>query len=632
MARKELKRGRIFARRSFVLAGLKAAMMAALAGRLFYLQVSLSDQYKTLSDSNRIKLFLIPPVRGVIVDRFGQPLASNKIHYRILLDPTEAKNAEATFLKLSDILNIQAAKKEFLLARIRKHQGRRPILLHEHLTWDEVALAEVNTPDLPGVYVEAGQMRYYPKADICSHAIGYVAAVSEQEAIKDDPLLNHPDFKIGKSGIEKAFEDGLRGEAGVRRMEVNAHGLTVQELSRVNSTPGKTMPITLDLRLQEFVTQRLLAHRSATSVVLDAFTGGVLAYGSVPAFDPNNFVEGISSAYWSTLTKNPDLPLVNKPIAQMYPPGSTFKPIVALAALMQGVNPEDSVYCPGYFDLGRRRVRCWREGGHGVVNMRGAIMHSCNVFFFHMGRRIGIDPITAMANQFGLGVPSGIEIPGEKSGLIPSPAWKKGRHGIEWQLGDTINTAIGQGFVLSTAMQLALMAARIASRGKIIKPHFELNPEMELSPTWAQMDIPQRYFDVVIDGMRNVMNTPGGTAYGSRILNPRWAMAGKTGTAQVISKKRLAGDYASARLWENQNHGLFIGFAPLDNPRYAISVIVDHGGSGSGAAAPIARDIMTKAQELESARYVMPSQHPASTDIPGISVETITKKETEKAE
>lgn len=586
----ENKRGKLFARRALLLGGFKASLLFTLIGRLYYLQIVESERYKTLADSNRIKLFLIPPMRGRILDRKERILAENQNFYRILLDPERANNTLKTATKLAAILHFSEEHKASLLKKVEEHKSMRPIMLHERLSWKDVARVEVNSPDLPGVSIDVGQTRNYPLGEDSAHVLGYLGPVSDEE-IKRNALLNHPDFKMGKSGLEAVHEKTLRGEAGVKRMEVNAFGLSVRELSREPSTPGQDLNVTLDYRLQEFAAQRL-GDQSGCVTVIDVETGGVVCMVSTPGFDPEQFSYGVSSSYWQELINNPDDPMINKVITNQYPPGSTFKLAVALAALESGVDPETSYYCPGYMILGRRRFGCWKEEGHGQTNMRQGIARSCNVFFFNTAKKLGIDPIEAMSLRMGLGKPLGINLPGEKGGLVPSRDWKRARFNDSWQTGDTLNIGIGQGFMLTTPLQLATMMARIAS-GNAVFP--ALTPQGNSLP-FAHLGLDPDALKVVHDGVRMVME-PGGTAYGSRLKTKNIAMAGKTGTAQVISKKRyksIESQLSAAEKKRRDHHALFIGFAPVSQPKYAISVVVEHGGSGSGAAAPVARDVMDK--------------------------------------
>lgn len=577
-----------------MLAAGKLSLLSMLVGRLYYLQIMKADEYRTLSDSNRIKLNLLPPLRGNIHDRFGNLLAVNQNHYRVLLDVEDDDDTEETLTKLMQLLMIEEEKKQYLIKKILQSRAKGSVLIYDRLSWQDVARIEVNSPDLPGISVDVGQIRYYPFGTLTSHFIGYIGAVSEKELV-DNPLLSHPDFKIGKNGIEKTLEEELRGQAGIKRMEVNAKGLAVRELSREESTPGDDVSVTIDIRLEEFVTSKL-DPRGAAAVIIDITNGDVLAMASTPAFDPNEFTQGVSSRYWNELMKNPARPLINKSISSQYPPGSTFKIMVALASLKEGIDPSIKVHCPGYVMLGGRRFHCWKEGGHGSMNMTQAIMHSCNSYFYTMARRIGIDKFSIMAEDFGLGKKTDIALPHEVAGVVPTRKWKRQKYKQEWQMGDTLNSGIGQGYVLSTPLQLAIMAARIAS-GKKVTPNLVVGNS---DSPFDEMDIPAEHLAIIHEGMTSVTNVPGGTAYGSRIIQPEFAMAGKTGTSQVISKKFAGQDNSKNGSWENRNHGLFIGFAPIGNPRYACSVIVEHGGSGSGAAAPIARDILMEVQRLNA--------------------------------
>lgn len=597
--RNENKRTRLFTRRALALISGKLAIMFALLSRLYYLQVIQADQYKTLSDKNRIKLFLIPPLRGTIIDRFKKVISSNQVDYRVILSPYEATKFKETALKIGSLLGVSDQQQKLMLRRVETHRGPQPLVLLEHLSWDDVTVIEVNTPDLPGVSIEAGQVRYYPLRNIASHLIGYIGAVSEAE-LEKYPMLRHPDFKIGKSGIEKSLDFRLRGEAGVRKMEVNVHGLAVRELAREESKSGEKIALSIDARLQEYAYNRLLESKSASAVVIYIPTGDILAMASAPSFDPNKFVGGIPAHYWKELLDDPRLPLIDKTIAQHYPPGSTFKTMTALAGLTSGIDPHRSFFCPGYYTLGNTTFRCWKEGGHGHVDMHRAIMYSCDVYFYNLARLIGVDPIEEMSKHFGLGSTVGIEIEGEKPGLIPGRDWKKKRYGVSWQQGDTLNTSIGQGFVLTTPLQLAMMTARLGSKGAMVKPRLLLPTAKSPLPKWEDMNIPEKYFDIVLEGMNGVMNTPGGTAYGSRITDPRYAMIGKTGTAQVVTRKRYEKKATVLSQWKHQNHALFIALAPVDNPKYAVAVVVEHGMAGSKAAAPVGRDILWRAQEWMS--------------------------------
>lgn len=588
----ENKRGKVFSRRTLMLGGIKASLLFALIGRLYYLQIMNTERYKTLSDSNRIKLFLIPPLRGRILDRGGRVFAENRNYYRVLFDPERASDGEKTVRKLAEVMHFSDEKRQQLIRKVQQHRSRQPLMLYERLSWKDVARIEVNAPELPGISIDVGQTRHYPMGDLAPHTIGYLGPITESE-IKKNPLLNHPDFKIGKSGVELIDDQVLRGQAGVKRMEVNAFGLTVQELSREPSVPGKDLALTLDRRVQEFAAKRL-GKASGSVNVIDLKTGGLVCMASTPGFDPVKFSYGVSAEYWKSLIEQPNDPLVNKSVTNQYPPGSTFKTCVALGALEQGFDPETEFYCPGYMILGRRRFNCWKEGGHGHLNMRQGIMHSCNVYFYNTAKKVGMDPIVKMAGRLGLGKITDLDFPTEKPGLVPTREWKLARFKDPWQMGDTFNLGIGQGYMLTTPIQLLQMVARIAT-GKKIYPSLDAGQR-----TFDDLGIDPKNLDVVHDGMRMVME-PGGTAYRSHISDPKFAMAGKTGTSQVISKKgykEIEHELTAEEKHMKNHHALFIGFAPVSAPRFAISVVVEHGGSGSGAAAPVGHDVMQYVEEL----------------------------------
>jgi penicillin-binding protein 2 len=555
------------------------------------------------SDKNRMKLFLLPPLRGKILDRWGDLLAGNRDYYRIIFDPQATSDKKAILKKLSEVLGLGEPGYETFLKKLKEHKSKNSVAIYEHLTWKEVAMVEVNAPDLPGVFIDVGQIRYFPTGAISSHIVGYMGPVSEEE-INKNRLLNHPDFKIGRYGLEQALEARLRGLAGVRRMEVNAHGLLVRELSREESSPGEDVRLTLDKRLQMFVGKRLEG-QSGSAVLLNIHTGDVVSFVSTPGFNPDKFTYGVSSKYWKELNNNYERPLINKAISNQYPPGSTFKLVVALAALKAGIDPGRTIYCPGYVNLGNTRFNCWKKEGHNHMNMKQAIMHSCNSYFYNISKIIGVDPIAQMAEKFGFGQKFGLLLSGEKSGLLPTRDWKKEKYNVSWQQGDTLNVGIGQGYILATPMQLAVMTSRVAT-GRLVVPNMVLNQTPEQAAfsqnEFADMQIDQKHLSLVREAMSMVVNVPGGTAFGSRITDSQYSMAGKTGTSQVISSeglKAIKDNLTPEQLKRTNNHALFVGFGPVNNPKYAIAVVIEHGGGGSKAAAPVARDIMHEAQKLD---------------------------------
>ncbi len=595
---KENEKQYTFTRRAVVFGGLQTAAFSALLARLYYLQFIKADEYATLSENNRIKLMLIAPERGQILDRNGVPMASNDKNYRLFLDYSTLSQAtfHNTIEQLNQLLPLPE-KKLKALERTRVSSASMPEMLKEHLSWEEVSLIELHRLELAGVNIDVGQIRHYPFGEDAAHLIGYVGAVSEDELSSDDqPLMRLPEFKIGKNGVEKMLEAELRGTAGLRQLEVNVHGVPVREVGKRDSVPGENTRLTIDSRLQEYATQQV-KDQSAGIVAMEVDTGNILALVSVPGFDPDSFSKGIASDYWAQLMSDKKTPLLNKATAGQYPPGSTFKMMVGLAGLNSGmISPSTTVYCPGHYFLGDHRFNCWKEGGHGTVDYKKAVQQSCDTFFYTVAERIGINSYAQMARQFGLGQIHDIGMAGEKGGIMPDPDWKMRRYKQRWTGGDTINCAIGQGYVLSTPLQLAVMTARMAS-GTMVKPRLYVPPGEE-HPQFEALDVKPELLERNREAMSSVCNEAGGTAYSKRIMEPRFAMAGKTGTSQV-RKIFQRGVKQETIPWEYRHHALFVAFAPVDKPKYAVAVIVEHGGGGASAAAPVARDVLLKIQQLD---------------------------------
>lgn len=614
MRRKDNEKFTQITRRSLVLGLAGFSVSSVLAARLYHLQFLQGDRYRTQAEDNRIKLHLTPPLRGVITDRLGTALATNEQNYRMLLRTDQVTDMQRTIEQIDALTPLDDSVKEEVLTKRRAGRYAPPILLKEFLSWDDVASVEFHSASIAGLVIEVGQVRYYPYADAMSHVIGYVGIVSERD-LDDRNLLKLPDFKVGKDGIEKKLELQLRGKPGVKEVEVNVHGLAVRELNTQLSTPGDEIHMTLDARLQTF-TFDLLKGQSAGCVVMDIERGDILTMMSCPSFDPNRFSKGITTKYWNALRENERIPLMNKATAGQYPPGSTFKMLVGLAGLEAGaVSEQERIYCPGHFFLGKHRFNCWKAGGHGNMDYRSAIAQSCDVYFYTVAQRIGIEKIAAMAHRFGLGERYGIPIGTERSGLIPDPEWKRRSYDQPWRPGDTINASIGQGYVLSTPLQLSVMAARLAS-GKQVVPRLVI-PDDELLdaplPQWENIDVVAEHLAAAQEGMYMVANTPRGTAYSRRIRDPQYAMAGKTGTSQV-RRITVRGQDQNSIPWKYRHHGLFVAYAPADKPRYACGLIVEHGGGG-GVAATYARDIMHTAQKLGSAgRSDFDAYTPAAID------------------
>ncbi len=605
-----------FGRRAAVLAGGKFVLLSALVGRMYYLQIVESDRYATLADENRINMRLLAPPRGRIVDRFGVALADNQQNYRVQMLPEDLQKADIDEVMdmLGRILPLDAATRRRIQREIQRSRGFVPVTVRENLSWSEVTRIEVNAPDLPGVVIDVGRSRRYPLGADAAHILGYVAAVSEKE-MDGDPLLRLPGFRVGKAGVERAHDAALRGTGGSSQVEVNAYGRMIRELSRQKGQPGAEIALTIDAGLQR-ETSRQLAQHSAAAIVMDVRNGDILAMVSTPSFDPDAFNRGLTGAEWRSLISSERAPLTNKAIAGQYAPGSTFKMMVLLAALEKGViTAESNFFCSGFVELGDARFHCWRRHGHGLVNAESAIEQSCDVYFYEIAKRTGIDRIAAMARKFGFGDAVGLELAGEKKGMMPDRKWKRRTFDEPWHQGETLIAGIGQGYVLATPLQLAVMTARIANGGKLVSPrltHAAGDADItDAAKPMKDLGINGVHMALVRDAMSRVVNQPTGTAYRSRIDETGWEMAGKTGTAQVrrISKmEREQGVRKNRELeWKERDHALFVGFAPLDKPRYAVAVIAEHGGGGSKVAAPIARDILLMAQRRQSARPGIPA-------------------------
>ncbi len=596
------EKNRRITRRAVVLGGLQGLVVGALAWRMRDLQVAQSSQYRLLSDENRIRDRLILPERGLIFDRNGIPLAENLPNYRIVMIREQAGDVRTVLAQLARIIELPLERREEIYQSMRRFGPSKKVPVVEQLSWEDFARVSANAPALPGVITEVGLNRNYPMVEDYSHVIGYVGPVSEAdlERFEDpDQLLLSPGFQIGKTGLEREKGEILRGVAGTQRVEVNAVGRVMRELGRNDGLKGADLQLTLDHDLQHYAQYRLKGE-SAAAVVMDVHSGDVRAMASTPGFDPNQFIYGISADYWGSLIENEYRPLADKTISGAYPPGSTVKMVTALAALEEGlVDPEEEIMCRGFIEVGNRRFHCWKRGGHGRMDLTNGLKQSCDVYYYEISQRIGIEKMALMARRFGFGAKPPLPLPSISSGLAPNKQWKFDRYKEEWRIGDTLNAAIGQGFVLASPMQLAVMTARLAS-GRAVQPRIiqRMNGVAEPLEPAPSMQITPENMDLVRFGMFRVSNETRGTAYKSRIEEPTLAMAGKTGTAQVkgiTTEEREAGLDDSEVPWKYRDHALFVGFAPYDNPRYAISVVIEHGGSGSAAAAPVARDIMLRA-------------------------------------
>ena len=598
MARREARRTGVFTRRALIIAGAELAALGGLAAKLYQVQVAEGARYALAAENNRLSARLIAPPRGRLLDRTGIAIGGNRTNWRALLIAEQALDVAATLDNFNRLVPLADHERARIERDLHRHRRFIPVTMREFLSWEEMARIEVNAPDLPGVVVDVGTTRLYPFGPTLAHLTGYVAPPSEDDAA-DDPMLALPGMRVGRAGLEKHHDDALRGKAGMVQVEVNALGRVIRELDRQEGTPGAEITTTLDAGLQEMVLARL-GEESASAVVLDTQNGEVLAMATNPSFDPSLFNSGVSQAQWAEWTKSRRTPLINKAVAGLYAPGSTFKMVVALAALeARSLTPGERINCPGYLDLGDARFHCWRHGGHGLLDLRGGLKNSCDVFFYETARRTGIDHIAAMAKRFGLGTRLDIELPEQRVGLVPTRAWRISR-GHPWNLGDTVIHGIGQGFLELTPLQLATMAARLAS-GRAVQPHLTRSINGVLQPgsmaaSWPSLGLPDHALRLVREGMWAVVNEQGGTAPAAKLGLPDAQMAGKTGSTQVrrVSRElREHGNFNSAKLpWEFRPHALFVAFAPYDAPRYALSVVVEHGNAGAEAAAPIARDIM----------------------------------------
>jgi penicillin-binding protein 2 len=603
--KRENPRIRIFNRRSALLLGGQLGLFGVLAGRMYYLQVIESEKYKVLADENRINMRLVAPPRGRIFDRDGVLLAANQLNYRVVVTPEQTGSVSATLDVISNILQLTEGERRRILREVARKRRFLPITIRDNLTWEEVARIAVNAQDLPGVSIDSGSNRYYPYGPLVAHLVGYVAPPAEED-LTGDPLLELPDFRIGRNGIERVYDLAMRGRAGTNQLEVNAAGRPIRELSHVDGEPGHDINLTIDLHLQRQLVARLAQEQSAAAVLLDVHTGEILALASSPSFDPNEFSKGISTTLWRSLLADARHPLTNKAVSGQFAPGSTFKMMTAIAALEAGaITPEQRVFCRGHVELGDSRFHCWKKGGHGAVDLIDGIKFSCDVYFYELARRIGIDKIAEVSKRFGLGQTVGIDLPNEKSGLIPTRAWKRAAIGVAWAQGESLVAGIGQGFVTTTPLQLAVMTARLVNGGYAVVPRLTRDViqgrTVAARPvqTWPSVNVSPQNINLVLRGMRAVVNDPRGTAFKARIidkLNPNFAMGGKTGTAQVrriTEEERRNGIRKPEQVpWRERDHALFVGYGPVDEPKYAVAVIVEHGGGGSSVAAPIARDIL----------------------------------------
>lgn len=593
-------------------------VFSGLVARLAQLQLIEGQRYREIADENGVKLDLAPPRRGTIYDRFGVPLASHRQAGRVSIIREQTPDVQATLAAISKHIDLPPEQQARIARASRQQASFQSTIVQSELTYEDFARMSLLAAEIPGVQVDMAATRSYPRGRDFAHVLGYVAKASqddlarltedlgEEETRLLSRLFKHPDMRTGRSGVERYAESWLRGEPGFRRLETNAAGRVIRELDSMDlaPTPGRDIGLTVDAELQKFAIDRF-GEESGAAVVLDIETGAILAFVSTPAFDPNDFVNGISYADYNELRENDRSPLYHKAYDGTYPPGSTYKMVVAAAALEAGINPEMRVHCNRYYRFGNRTWHCWKPGGHGSVNMHWAIKGSCDVYFYEIARRTGVEKIADMSRRFGFGQRWELGMTGGRTGTVPDDAWKRANLGEPWYEGETLNYGIGQGYLSTSPLQLALMSARIAARGKLIEPYIIGEGPRPDEPIKFAEPIDAEIMDRMKAGMYGVTSEAGGTAWRSGDLGlggPR--LAGKTGTAQVRriteAERRtgvLKGDQLDRKL---RDHALFVAYAPADDPKYAISVVVEHGEGGSSAAAPVARDILAHAIRRDS--------------------------------
>ncbi|WJS98022.1 penicillin-binding protein 2 [Novosphingobium humi] len=573
-----------FDRRSMVVGVLQGGVGVLLATRMGYIALAESQKYQMMAESNRVNLSLIPPRRGWILDRDGQPIASNRADFRVDLIPDRVIEKEKTLEELAKVLGLDEIALQDVRDRLDKARGFQPVEAGSHLSWEQFAAISVRQPDLPGVVPQRSFSRYYPSGPCVGHLVGYVGAANAKDYEKEhNPLLITPGFKIGKDGLEKVYDQTLRGQPGARRTEVTASGKIVRDLETREDVPGQPIKLTVHAGLQEYAARRI-GVESGACVVIDCLTGDLLCFVSMPSFDPNSFTDGVGRLEWKMLSDDDHVPLRNKLLHGLYPPGSTVKPTVALAFLEAGLDPKASVNCSGGLRVGNRVFHCWQHHGHGSVDMAKGIYQSCDVYFYHFAQQIGMDQIARTMRKIGYGQKFPLPYPSQSYGTVPDPAWKMKKYGKEWAVYDTVNATIGQGYVQVNPLQQAIIASRLAS-GKLLMPRL-MHEDKPAAP--ASLGVPQEHLDFIHAAMHEMVNGRG-TGHAAKIPIPGVELAGKSGTAQVVGLNIGNG---KGGLWRHRDHGHFICFAPFDKPRYACAVLVEHGG-GSGAAMPIARDVMT---------------------------------------
>jgi len=584
------KQLQILNRRLFFLFLGKLSLFSILSMRLFDIQISNSKKYQTLSINNQIDIKILYPVRGLIKDRSGRLVATNLKVFDLYIIPERTTNLNETLNALSNFIEIDFLQKRKIIKLSKEIKKFEKIIITENLSWKILELIEANKNYLPGVELVEDFQRVYPENVFFSHLLGYVNKPSQKDLslpyISKMPLLN-----IGQQGVEKTFNEKLVGKPGNKEVEVNSSGRILRDISKKSSLKGEDITLSLDIDLQKFSVNRLSKHRAGSIVVMDVLTGEILSMASIPNFDSNLIVQKPNKKYWISLLGNSLSPLTDRSIQGLYSPGSTFKMIVAIAALKNGaINSQSTTNCKGKISFGDRIFHCWKNNGHGNMDILSAIQESCDVFFYNLSIKVGIDKISEVAKDFGLGQTYPFNLINQKKGIIPNKKWKKEHMNTKWYGGETLLAAIGQGYVLSTPLQLAVMTCRIASGGLKIIPSIIKDP---IKKNFVLMKKYSNEIKIIQKAMFKVVNEKKGTANRSKSNN--FSFSGKTGTSQVKKitlQERESEKFRKSEIeWKNRDHALFVGYMPTEKPKYAISVIVEHGGSGASVAAPIAKDI-----------------------------------------
>ncbi len=587
----------LYNRRTFFLFLLKLSLFTTVGWRLYNIQIQNSSKYKTLSKKNQIDLEIIFPIRGKIFDRNKILLAKNRKVYDLYLIPENTKSVNNTLNTLSNFIPIDFTKRRKIIELSNKVKKFEKIKIFENISWSTLEKIETNKYNLEGIFIVEDYLRVYPYKEIFSHLLGYINKPNQKELSL--PFISQmPNLDIGKEGLERSFNPLLVGKAGQREVEVNSNGRIIREISKINSISGEEIALSIDSRVQEYAINLLQSHRAGSINVINIKTGEIICMASTPTYDPNKIIKKPNADYWESLLSNTLSPLTNRSIQGLYSPGSTFKMIVAIAALKYGIINSNSTHsCSGKIEFGDRVYHCWKTNGHGKMDVTDAIKQSCDVFFYEVSKKLGIDKIAEVAEDFGLGQIFDISLPNQKRGIVPTKQWKKNTLGENWYAGETLISGIGQGFVLTNPFQLAVMTSIIASNGKIIKPSIVKQDEVNFKDNNKY----SREIKIVKNAMFKVVNEEKGTAFKSRLKDVKFA--GKTGTSQVKTislSERESDDFRKKEQeWKNRDHALFVGYMPYDDPHYAISVIIEHGGSGASTAAPIAKQIFNYIDKID---------------------------------